>query len=134
MITRLAIICLTILASTSTAQSQSAGGFVISRHALDPEGLRDSYGLLLLTEGWRYRSGDHAEWANSGFNDSSWDTFTYQPDPWMQPENIDWTRVGWLRLHLELDLTLADRPLALHYFQIGAGEIYLDGKKIKTFW
>ncbi len=86
MISRLAIICLTILAPTSTAQSQSAGGFVISRPALDPEGLRDSYGLLLLTEGWRYRSGDQAEWADPGFNDSSWDTFTYEPDPWMQPD------------------------------------------------
>ena len=133
MISRLAIICLTILVSTPKAQSQSAEGIVISRHALDPERLKESYGLLLLKEGWRYSSGDQAEWADPGFDDSSWDTFTYLPDPWTQPENIDWTGVGWLRLRLKFDSTLSVLPLALHYFQIGAGEIYMDGKKIKSF-
>ncbi len=132
MISRLVIIFLTILVSTSTAQIPSAEGVAISRGALDPEGLKDSFDVFLLIEGWRYHPGDQAEWAEPGFNDSSWGTFTYPPEPWMQPEDIDWTGQGWLRLRLKLDSTLSDIPLALHYFQIGAGEIYLDGKRVKS--
>jgi hypothetical protein len=38
--------------------------------------------------------------------------------------------IGWFRLHLDVDSSLMNIPLALNIFQRGASEIYLNGKLI----
>ena len=41
--------------------------------------------------------------------------------------------VGWFRLHLKIDSSLFNRPLALLMDQYGASEIFLSGKKIASY-
>ena len=43
-----------------------------------------------------------------------------------------WNGIGWFRLHLEVAQPLLNVPLALLQRQMGAAEIYLDGKRIHT--
>ena len=102
---------------------------VIPEDGLNPDRLKETSGLFLLSGSWKYHPGDRAEWADPGFSDGSWETL----DPLqtsLQPEvhaKIGWPGIGWFRLHLTIDPALWDRPLALTYGQTGAGEIYLDG-------
>ena len=107
---------------------------VIPEGGLDPDRLKDPFGRLHLSGGWRYHPGDRAEWADPAFDDRSWillDSSQMPLDPGVLSA-IDWTGIGWFRLHLTVDPSLWDHPLSLLYHQMGAGEIYLDGRLIHS--
>ena len=107
---------------------------VIPEEGLNPDRLEDSFGLLYLTRSWRYHPGDQAEWADPVFDDRSWDTLD-SLQTLLKPDvlsYIHWTGNGWFRLHLTVDPSLWDQPLALAYSQMGAAEIYLDGQLIDS--
>ena len=100
---------------------------VIPEEGLNPDRLEDSFGLLYLTRSWRYHPGDQAEWADPVFDDRSWDTLD-SLQTLLKPDvlsYIHWTGNGWFRLHLTVDPSLWDQPLALAYSQMGAAEIFL---------
>jgi len=81
---------------------------------------------------WRYHAGDDPAWADPDFDDGSWDvadTRLYAND---LPRG-GWKGIGWFRLHIEAEPDVLNRSLALLYRQIGAAEIYLDGKIIHSF-
>jgi len=86
---------------------------------------------------FRYHAGDDpAEaglWADPEFDDRSWET----TNTWFQPINppkSGWNGIGWFRLHLVVDSTLWNRPLALNVDRLrGAAEIYLDGTLLAQF-
>ncbi|MEZ5017102.1 MAG: adenylate/guanylate cyclase domain-containing protein [Flavipsychrobacter sp.] len=74
---------------------------------------------------WTYSTEDHPDMALPTYNDSNWATTDCRIDL----EHSDWFKgFTWLRLHLWVDSTLTQTPLAMLIVQRGASEIYLDGK------
>ncbi len=90
-------------------------------------------GYLLTASLWRYHSGDNIEWAQPNFDDSSWELIDPELRENVLPES-GWNGIGWFRLHLIVDSTLWNWPLALNVWQWGAAsEIYLDGIPIAQY-
>lgn len=85
-----------------------------------------------LKESWVYKAGDNNEWAQVNINDSSWESL----NPLLvkrDSADVKFKGIGWFRLHFTTDSTLTDIPLALTIEHYGASEIYIDGKRIRTF-
>jgi hypothetical protein len=95
----------------------------------------DSTGLPVETQfrwKWRYRRGDDLGWADPAYDDSSWEA----ADPLLvagQVPKSGWFGIGWFRLHMAVDSALLGKPLALWISQMGASEVYVDGKRAYTF-
>ena len=83
---------------------------------------------VLLDKGWRWQSGDKAEYAKNNFDDSHWENINPAQN-FNKIPNIK-KGIGWFRLHLRFSSKL-DRKLALLIEQNGASEIYLNGKLVK---
>ena len=88
--------------------------------------------ILLSATEWKYHPGDDLSWAHPEFDDSSWESVnTLLPSH--RPPQSGWQSIGWFRLHLAVDTTLLNTPLALSIWQVGASEIYLDGNRLYQF-
>lgn len=83
---------------------------------------------IYISDTWKFKPGDNITWASPVLDDTGWEnTSTYLGTS--ELSFIDWEGIGWFRLHLKVDSTLVDYPLALLIEQHhGASEIYLDGK------
>ena len=78
-------------------------------------------GLVALTDGWRYQSGDDLNWANSDFDDSAWQRTVPQP-------RSDCTTSCWYRLRIQLPPH--HPPLALFLIaRSGTVEAYINGQR-----
>lgn len=80
-------------------------------------------------ENWLYHSGDNSKWALPGYNDSNWK----KVDPRLRRSDdpdLDFNGIAWLRLHVNVDSTLAGKVMALTVKQAGASEIFIDGERI----
>jgi len=94
-----------------------------------------------LSGGWKYHPGDDPEYASPEYDDSAWETASTSYEPGRlfasshrrEPFPTAWQSIGWFRLHLRADSTLSTIPLALRCKQLGAAEIYLDGRLIHSF-
>jgi len=87
---------------------------------------------IKLISNWKYHPVDDPSWAESAFNDSSWEL--YGPGIWQsQPPKSGWHGIGWFRLHVLLDSILWKKSLALFIHQRGASEIFIDGQRTYTF-
>lgn len=84
--------------------------------------------ILELWENWRFCPGDDSTWAEPAFNDDEWQTMGSRFNAGEIPEK--WQGIGWFRLHATVDSSVVLLPLAWYFNQIGAAEIYLDGKRI----
>jgi adenylate cyclase len=86
-------------------------------------------------ENWRFHAGDSDVMANPGYDDSQWELvnpslyFRHAP----KKESEKFSGIGWLRLHIWIDSSIATEPLALTMTHLGASEVYVDGKKIISF-
>ncbi|MCZ6632987.1 MAG: hypothetical protein O7G87_06240, partial [bacterium] len=86
------------------------------------------------TQGWDYRSGDQMHWADPGEDDGGWMPLpAWEEWPWLIPEAVSWTGVGWFRFRFRISREFRNRALGLLVFQAGASEIYLDGRLIRSF-
>lgn len=97
------------------------------------DALQDGKAAELTKAGWKYRLGDEAAWANPQFDDSSWDkseATTLKPD--LLTQSV-WNGRAWFRLRFKVDESVANRTVALVGRQIGASEIYLDGRLLVRF-
>ena len=124
LITLSAFICL--FAASLFAQTE--GVFFLSADSLQ------KHKRLFITQNCKYHPGDSAIWAESEFDDSTWETLagTRFELKRLPPGRLK--GVGWLRLHLGVDSTLLETTLALHvYLRAVAAEIYLDGKLLCRF-
>jgi len=83
-----------------------------------------------LNNAWRFKNGDSAIWADAALNDTRWDTVTNPSDP---IEEKKFTGRCWLRLHLKVSPSLFNKTVLLQVYQIGASEIYLNGKLVHSF-
>ncbi|MDP2414469.1 ATP-binding protein [Daejeonella sp.] len=84
-----------------------------------------------LGKDWRYQKGDHKEWADPAFDDSSWKELSQNnlnmPDGKHAIANRG--EIAWFRKHIKADSNL-NKVIVLNILQLGASEIYLDGKLI----
>ena len=93
--------------------------------SLPPEG-------LLLDKHWKYQAGDDIAWAEQNFDDRAWQSINPTDDIHDLP--LLWqNQIGWLRLCFTIDSALSEESLALMVEQIGASEIYLNGRLIKRY-
>lgn len=86
----------------------------------------DEDGLVLNAQ-WKYKEGDNKLWANPAFNDAAWDTIGYMDHP------VNKDNIHWYRLHIKMDSSLVNKPLAMIISQQGASEIYLNGVKLAEY-
>ncbi|MGH7453958.1 MAG: carbohydrate-binding module family 20 domain-containing protein [bacterium] len=99
---------------------------------LSAQRLSNKGGNLELLENWKYRAGDNPEWANPAYNDSAWE----EVDPCLPPKQLPksgWDSIGWFRLHLTVDSTLWNIPLAMYIIQTGTSEVYLNGQLLYQY-
>jgi len=84
-----------------------------------------------LGENWRYQKGDNKAWAAPDFDDSSWNEFSYFNLNMPDGENAIANRgeIAWFRKRIKADSSLT-KTLVINIYQLGASEIYLDGKLI----
>jgi two-component system, NtrC family, sensor kinase len=83
---------------------------------------------ILLDKGWKWQAGDNPEWAKADFDDSAWESIDPTKDIFDLPQ-LHKNPVNWLRLHFEVKNKLP-HLLGLAINQVGASEIYLNGRLI----
>jgi signal transduction histidine kinase len=130
-LTRFCLVFLWLLfLSVSPALAQSDGKVYVSL-----ESLQDVEAIGAFERGeryfgignWRYHAGDDPAWSDPGFDDGSWEVADTRLMASDLPKN-GWDGIGWFRLRLEVATGIRNRSMALLYRQVGAAEIYLDGK------
>src|SRR4051812_36148440 len=87
---------------------------------------------ILLDSGWKFHTGDNPIWAMLNIDDSKWENINPAKNIHHLPQ-VRNANICWLRLNLQLDSSLVGKPLALVIVQMGASEIYLNGRLIKRF-
>jgi signal transduction histidine kinase len=80
---------------------------------------------------WKYHAGDDRAWADPNFDDTSWDVVDTRLFASDLPQD-GWNGIGWFRLQVDAETDVRNTSLGLLYRQIGAAEIYLDGRKIHS--
>ena len=108
----------------ASAQSFSMFGEAVSISARD---ISPDNPTIYFTDNWKFSPQDSLRFADSGYDDSNWESVSTRLGE-SELAFIDWKGVGWFRLTIEVDSTLAGEPLALLLVQHnGASEIYLNG-------
>ncbi|MES2778830.1 MAG: adenylate/guanylate cyclase domain-containing protein [Bacteroidota bacterium] len=93
---------------------------------------------ILLTADSLYSAFDRAWWKYSLVDDSAVAVPAYNDSSWKyirsgQIDSNNFKGIGWFRLRFNIDSSLVHKPIAFSVRQKGASEIYLDGKKIKSY-
>ncbi len=117
----------TVVTDTIPGWLDADGG--ITRLRLDELVKNDRF---FLVTGWRYHPGDDTSWAAPACLDSAWEICNTAMGGGFRFKS-GWDGIGWFRLHLRVDSTLWNHPIALGTFQAGASEVYLDGKFLYAF-
>lgn len=87
----------------------------------------DSLGRNLSAH-WLCRFADSPVFASPAFSDTSWERVNAK---YLKEDSL--SRVVWLRLYLRIDSSLLGLPIAFCVSQLGASEIYFDGRLIHRF-
>ncbi|HEY4197979.1 MAG TPA: ATP-binding protein [Mucilaginibacter sp.] len=85
-----------------------------------------------LLSGWKFHAGDDQHWINPAFQDETWKPV----DPSVDISDFHELKnagVGWIRVHVSVDSSLANQTLAFHINQYLASEIYLNGALIARY-
>jgi serine phosphatase RsbU (regulator of sigma subunit) len=84
-----------------------------------------------LSSAWKYNTGDDLSWAAYSFDDSKWDTTSTN----LYNDGKKFTTfkgIAWFRTRIYIDSSLIDTPLCLLIDQVGASQIFLDGKPLHS--
>ena len=119
---------LLLVASPVNFQAQENEIFTVTADAL-----QDGKTVDLTKAGWKYQAGDLEEWADPQFDDSAWDKLEATSVKIDSLPPSGWNGRAWFRLRLKVEESIADRTFALVGRQIGASEIYLDGRLLTRF-
>lgn len=84
-----------------------------------------------LNHCWKFQKGDNSLWADTNFSDKSWKYSSTQLPIKEFPQGY-FENCVWFRLWILADSQFLDKPIALMVNQLGASEIYLDGKLVKS--
>ncbi len=82
---------------------------------------------LLLNKSWRWHPGDDPAWASPTLDDARWDTIRPTRSISRLP-TFDKAQQGWFRLRFRLDSAVAEQAISAEINQVGASEVYLDGR------
>lgn len=94
------------------------------------ENMSDRERIIYISDRWKFNPGDDTEWAEPGFDDSSWDVISTNLTS-SDLSFIEWEGIGWFRKQIQVSEELVGKPLALVVDRhLGASEIYLNGDKI----
>ncbi|MDY0932993.1 adenylate/guanylate cyclase domain-containing protein [Chryseobacterium sp. CFBP8996] len=93
-----------------------------------------------INEGSKFFAGDNPTFALPQFDDSSWKhvnfnskkVYSWNPIKLSSGNVSKKNKIYWVRYYFKIDSTLLDQPLCLNISQLGASEIYLNGKKIES--
>lgn len=85
-----------------------------------------------LLSGWKFHAGDSPQRADPGFDDSKWQSVDLGHDI-LSFSQLRKSGIGWARLHIRMDSTLANQQLAAWIVQYTASEIYVNGRKILKY-
>jgi serine phosphatase RsbU (regulator of sigma subunit) len=99
---------------------------------LKPVYLLGDEGGIKLINNWKYHKGDNPNWSRENINDSLWETVSSDLAIENSPA-AGWDNIGWFRTHLSIDSSLWGRTIALSMNQLGASEIYYNGKLLYSF-
>ncbi|RAJ91091.1 signal transduction histidine kinase [Larkinella arboricola] len=100
-------------------------GLVLPLDSLAQHGIR-------LEKGWKWQAGDNPHWSQPTLNDSAWHSI----DPTISIHELPQVRkagVSWFRLRVSLPARFPASALSLAVSQVGASEIFLDGKRIERY-
>jgi serine phosphatase RsbU (regulator of sigma subunit) len=100
---------------------------------LTADQLQNGQAVELDKLGWKYSPDDDPRFAAPQFNDSAWETLNGTAITLDRIPQSGWRGIGWFRLRLQVDSSLAAQPLALVMVHYGASEIYLDGMLVQRF-
>ena len=85
-----------------------------------------------LAANWSYQKGDNMDWSDPKFDDSSWTKISSYNLNKLDNKIIGGNNeIVWFRKPIKTDSTLND-AIVLKIYQVGASEIYLDGKLIHS--
>ena len=82
---------------------------------------------------WRYKAGDDPEWSQPLLDDRDWEQGVFPSLEQGAYPKTGWQGIGWFRFRFRAEEPIRNRLFALVYGQIGASEIYLDGKLLFKF-
>jgi serine phosphatase RsbU (regulator of sigma subunit) len=98
---------------------------------LTADQLQNGQAVELDKLGWKYSPDDDPRFAEPQFDDSVWATLASSAKPQDSPSR--WHGLGWFRLRLRVAPELANVALNLEMAQLGASEVYVNGKLIRRF-
>ncbi|QOJ27733.1 MAG: SpoIIE family protein phosphatase [Ignavibacteriales bacterium] len=99
---------------------------------LDEHSIFPNSSPVIMNYHWRYTPSDSAHFPELRYDDSGWQL----SDSYLgkhESEKKAWNGLGWFRLHLWVDSSLWGRTVAFHISQLGASEIYINGKREFSF-
>jgi len=85
-----------------------------------------------LNKGWKFHTGDDKTWAVPDYNDDNWQGINPSKPIKFLPK-VREAQIGWFRLKLIVGRALRGKTVAFSINQIGASEIYLNGKLIRQY-
>lgn len=93
-------------------------------------------GYFVFNTDWKFHGGDgDSTLALPDYNDNNW--AITNPSLWIidtRKDGLDtFNSICWMRLHLDIDTTIVGKQIGIQMSHYGASEVYLDGKKIKTW-
>ncbi len=116
---------LTLLVLTSIHLSSLAQNEVFRIDSIPTQG-------ILLDKGWKWHAGDNPDFAKPDFDDSKWERIDPTQSILDLPQ-IQKADIGWFRFHINIDSSLNSEGLALMVWQLGASELFLNGKQFYQF-
>lgn len=94
---------------------------------------KDSLYRIIGGAHWRFSDAEIKDGADTSLDDTQWPLVKSDLRKRGLPKGVSFKGTGWLRLHFSIDSAVGSRPLAIRMSQLGASEIYLDGKLITRY-
>ena len=101
--------------------------FIDEKVVFNEKRFRPNREYFVLDDLWKYHSGDNHEWSAENFDDSNWQIVNSYIN-WDDSSHAKWNNIGWFRFHFIADTSLWNKSLALLTNQLGASQIYYNGK------
>ncbi len=87
---------------------------------------------VLLDKNWKWQLGDNPDFAKPDFDDSAWTPIDPTKDILDLTQIPKTGQIVWLRMHFRIDFII-NRQLSLMVEQVGASDVFLNGKLIHSF-